>query len=50
LVAVSVVSVAGGETEVSTTAEERAAVEELRFVQGWLLSLAEFGGRCDREV
>jgi hypothetical protein len=50
LVAVSVVSVAGGETEVSTAAEERAAVEELRFVQGWLLSLAEFGGRCDREV
>jgi hypothetical protein len=49
-VAVSVGSVAGGETEVSTAAEERAAVEERRFVQDWLLSLAEFGGRCDREV
>jgi hypothetical protein len=49
LVAVSVWSVAGGKTEVST-AEERAAVEGLRFVQDWLPSLAEFGGRCDRVV
>jgi hypothetical protein len=49
-VAVSVGSVAGVKTEVSTAAEECAAVEGLRFVQDWLLSLAEFGGRCDRVV